>query len=50
MLEACCGTGALACKIAMAVRLVNGVDLSPRNIAFAKERGRNLAPSKYQTT
>jgi SAM-dependent methyltransferase len=38
VLEACCGTGGLARKLADAGRRVTGVDLSPRNIAFARRR------------
>jgi 3-oxoadipate enol-lactonase len=38
VLEACCGTGGLAARIAATGRAVTGVDLSPRNIAFAKSR------------
>jgi pimeloyl-ACP methyl ester carboxylesterase len=38
VLEACCGTGALAHKIAASGREVVAVDLSPRNIDYAKGR------------
>ncbi len=38
VLDACCGTGGLARRIAAAGRQVVGVDLSPRNIEFARRR------------
>jgi len=38
VLDACCGTGGLAMRLAGAGREVTGVDLSPRNIAFAQGR------------
>ena len=38
VLEACCGTGGLARLLAAAGRKVVGVDLSPRNIDFARTR------------
>jgi SAM-dependent methyltransferase len=38
MLDACCGTGGLARRMADTGREVVGVDLSPRNIGFARER------------
>jgi SAM-dependent methyltransferase len=39
VLDACCGTGGLSRKMAASGRDVLGVDLSPRNIAFAQSRG-----------
>ncbi len=36
VLDACCGTGGLAHRIAATGRQVTGVDLSPRNIEFAR--------------
>lgn len=38
VLDACCGTGALARRLAREGRTVVGVDLSPRHIAFARDR------------
>lgn len=38
VLDACCGTGALSRRLAAAGRRVHGVDLSPRNIAYAERR------------
>ncbi len=37
VLDACCGTGGLARRMAASGRQVVGVDLSPRNIAFATQ-------------
>jgi SAM-dependent methyltransferase len=39
VLDACCGTGGLAHRIAATGRHVTGVDLSPRNIEFARHHG-----------
>ncbi len=38
VLDACCGTGGLARRIAGTGRRVVGVDLSPKNIAYAQRR------------
>lgn len=38
VLEACCGTGGLARKLATHGRRVHGVDLSPRNVEYARNR------------
>jgi 3-oxoadipate enol-lactonase len=38
VLDACCGTGALTRKLSASGRDVLGVDLSPRNIAYAESR------------
>ena len=43
VLDACCGTGGLAARIAATGREVSGVDLSPRNVAFAREREPRLS-------
>lgn len=43
VLDACCGTGGLASRMAATGRAVVGVDLSPRNVAFARERHPHLA-------
>jgi len=43
VIDACCGTGGLARRIANTGREVVGVDLSPRNIAFARERHPSLS-------
>lgn len=40
VLDACCGTGALARSMAASGRTVVGVDLSPRNIEFARAQAR----------
>lgn len=37
VLDACCGTGGLARQLARSGRRVVGVDLSPRNIAYARQ-------------
>lgn len=37
VIDACCGTGALARKLASTGRRVVGVDLSPRNIDYARK-------------
>jgi SAM-dependent methyltransferase len=42
VLDACCGTGALARKLAAAGWSVTGVDLSPRSIAYARRRAAAL--------
>jgi pimeloyl-ACP methyl ester carboxylesterase/SAM-dependent methyltransferase len=41
VIDACCGTGGLAGRMAEAGRHVTGVDLSPQNIAFARRRFAN---------
>lgn len=48
VLDACCGTGGLARRIARGGRTVVGVDLSPSNIAFARQRAtaRGLTPEQ----
>ncbi len=43
VLDACCGTGALSQQLAAEGRTVDGVDLSPRHIDFA--RSRSSSPS-----
>lgn len=42
VLEACCGTGALALDLALEGRRVVGVDLSPQQVAYASERAEAL--------
>ena len=37
VLDACCGTGALARRMAASGRRVTGIDLSPRNIDYANQ-------------
>ena len=46
VLEACCGTGGLARRLAESGRRVHGVDLSPRNIDFARARNTSLDPEQ----
>ncbi len=40
VVDACCGTGGLSRRMAAEGRRVVGVDLSPRNVAFAEEKAR----------
>ncbi len=46
VLEACCGTGGLARRIARSGRRVVGVDLAPRNIAVANRRRGDLSADR----
>ena len=46
VLDACCGTAGLARKPAGNGRKVVGVDLSPRNIEFARKKHSDFAPEK----
>jgi len=48
VLEACCGTGALALRLAESGRTVVGVDLSPKNIEFARRRAEGVAPDSLR--
>lgn len=43
VLDACCGTGALARRLAREGRDVVGVDLSPRHIAYARSKASDTA-------
>lgn len=43
VLDACCGTGALALRLGALDKEVLGVDLSPRNVALAEKRLRRSA-------
>jgi SAM-dependent methyltransferase len=46
VLEACCGTGGLARRLAAAGRRVRGVDLSPRNIDYARRQSAGFSPER----
>ena len=48
VLDACCGTGALARRMAAGGRQVVGVDLSPRNIADARGRSRDATGVAFE--
>ena len=48
VLEACCGTGSLARRIARDGRTVLGVDLSPRNVEFARGRAGTLESLRFE--
>lgn len=46
VLDACCGTGGLARKLAAGGRRVVGVDLSPRNIRYARGKSAAYPPER----
>jgi ubiquinone/menaquinone biosynthesis C-methylase UbiE len=48
VLEACCGTGALARRLAKSGRQVVGVDLSPRNIEYARNKSDGFEPEQLR--
>ena len=48
VLDACCGTGDLARQLAASGRRVVGLDLSPRNIAYAAARTQGTDPARLR--
>lgn len=48
LLEACCGTGGLARRLANSGRDVVGVDLSPRNIDYARRKNDGTSGGKLR--
>ena len=46
VLDACCGTGGLSRRLAEGGRCVVGVDLSPRNVRYARGKSRSLGAGR----